>query len=170
MKEIEVKILEIDVDKVVSKLVDIGAVKEGESDISASHYDFEDNTLHKSGISLRLRKWGDKIEFTSKKKLNSEHDKIREELQVEVNDFDEMDKILKSIGFGEKIDMNKKRISYVLGDIRFEIDTYEGIPTFLEIEAPSEEILEEMVLKLGFSMKDTKPWNGKKVWKHYGKI
>ena len=66
--------------------------------------------------------------------------------------------------------MNKKRISYVLGDIRFEIDTYEGIPTFLEIEAPSEEILEEMVLKLGFSMKDTKPWNGKKVWKHYGKI
>ena len=170
MKEIEVKILEINVDEIINKLESIGAKKEGSHQIIAHHYDFEDKRLHKDGMSLRLRKWGDRIEFTSKKKLYADHDKIREELQVEINDFDEMDKLLKSIGLGEKVDMNKNRTSYVLGDARFEIDTYEGIPPLLEIEAPNEKILQEMVEKLGFSMSDTKPWSGRKVWKHYGKL
>ena len=165
MKEIEVKILEIDVDSVIKKLESLGAVKEGEFDIEASHYDFD-----KEGVSLRLRKIGEKVEFTSKKKIDSDRYKIRDEFQVEVDDFDKMDSLLKSIGLGDKIDLHKKRISYVLVDVRFEIDTYDGIPTFLEIEAPSEEELEETVEMLGFSMSDAKPWSWKKVLKHYGKI
>ncbi len=163
MKEIEVKILEIDVDSVIEKLKSLGAEKEKEVDILAFHYDVD-------GVSLRLRKVGDKVEFTSKKDIESENAKIREELEVEVDDFEKMSEILESIGFIEKIELRKKRISYVLEDVRFEIDTYEGIPTFLEIEVPNEEKLFEMVSKLGFSVSDTKPWSWKKVLKHYGKL
>lgn len=170
MKEIEVKILEIDIGDIIKRLKSIGAKKEGESTIDASHYDFEDKRLQKNRLTLRLRKWGDKIEFTSKKKLHADNDKIREELQVEVSDFDKMNELLKGIGFKEKVDIKKKRISYVLEDIRFEIDTYEGIPPLLEIEAPSEKKLQNAVEKLGFSMKDTKPWSGARVWKYYGKV
>ena len=42
---------------------------------------------------------------------------------------------LLSLDFFVKAIHEKKRISYMLNNIRFEIDTWPGIPTYLEIEA-----------------------------------
>ena len=53
----------------------------------------------------------------------------------------------------------KHRISYELNGVKFEIDTYPNIPTFLEIEAPSEEIIQDYVQRLGFTMDDAKPFS-----------
>jgi len=63
----------------------------------------------------------------------------------------------------------KHRISYTKDNIHFEIDTYPGIPAFLEIEAQSVGELREYINKLGFSMDETLPWSIKDVLEYYGK-
>ena len=62
----------------------------------------------------------------------------------------------------------KKRVSYKLGNVRFDFDTRkENIPTYMEIEAPSIEIINEFVDKLGIDKEKVKPWTFAQVEKHY---
>ena len=78
-----------------------------------------------------------------------------EEYEVETSDFAAMAKILEIAGlekYGESI---KTRVSYILGDITFDIDTYPGIPEYAEVEAQTREKVEEGVKLLGFTMADT---------------
>ena len=92
------------------------------------------------------------------------------EHEIIIEDFEGMREILKNLGFKETGEYFKNRISYCIGKVNFELDTLPGVPTFLEIEAPTEKILERFVKKLGFSMKDAKSWTGNDVLKHYGKF
>jgi adenylate cyclase class 2 len=169
MKEIEVKILEINVPEVVKRLEALGAKKVLDTVQEIIIYDNAEGTLSK-GQLLRLRKNGEVIELTYKKRISKEGTKISDEKEVHVSDFETTRKILQGIGLKEVRKTTKHRISYHLHGVGFEIDTYPGIPTFLEIETEDEKLLEEYVKKLGFTMKDAKPWTGKDVFKHYGKL
>lgn len=169
MKEIEVKILEVDVEKVIERLKEIGAEKTLDTVQEVIIYDNAEGTLSK-GQLLRLRKNGEVTELTYKKRMGSGEWKVSDEREVHVSDFETARKILAGIGLKEIMRYTKKRITYHLDSVNFEIDTFPGIPTFLEIETESEELLEEYVQRLGFTMKDTKPWTGKDVLEHYGKL
>jgi len=174
MKEIEVKILEIDKDKVIRKLEELGAEKEFDGKIEGHHFDFEDRKLTKEKKMVRLRKQcdivqGDTVFLTFKQKISKKIAKQSIEHEVEVKDFEAMKKILSGIGLGGYSQASKHRISYALDNVHFDIDTYKGIPTFLEIEATTVEKVEEHVKKLGFTMEQTKSWTGKDVLEHYGK-
>jgi adenylate cyclase class 2 len=169
MQEIEVKILEIDKDSLIAKLKSLGAKKDSEGNMRYILFDFADRRLKRSGKLLRLRSNGKDVELTFKGNISRKKAKIAEEHEVQVDDFDTAMKILSSIGLTRTKTYFKHRISYVLGKVRFEIDTLPGIPTFLEIEAPSTALIEKFVAKLGFSMKDAKPWTGKDVMRHYKK-
>ncbi len=48
---------------------------------------------------------------------------------------------LNKLGFTWEGPTEKDRISYKLGEIRFDFDTYPQIPTFLEIEAEDKDEL-----------------------------
>ncbi|MEK6899929.1 MAG: class IV adenylate cyclase [Nanoarchaeota archaeon] len=167
MREIEIKILEIDLPSTISKLEKLGAKKTFEGEMSAIYYDYEDRSLSGKGRLLRLRKKGEKSELTFKEKITQTDAKVMDELEVIVDDFDLTQAILKKLGLKEVKSAQKYRISYSIGAVHFELDTLPGIPTFLEIEAPSLDILKSYVLKLGYSMKDAKPWSGKDVLKYY---
>jgi len=81
-----------------------------------------------------------------------------------------MKNILEKIGLKVIWKVEKHRTSFVLENARFEIDSFPGIPTFLEIEAENEKELEKYSKLLGFSLKEGKPWTIREVLKYYKKL
>ena len=60
MKEIEVKVIEINKEEMVSKLLELGAEKIFEGALVSISYDDEDENLAKKGAFIRVRKVGEK--------------------------------------------------------------------------------------------------------------
>lgn len=168
MKEIEVKILEIDVAETIRKIQEFGGVKTYEGEVITTYYDSR-NRLDRQGRVLRLRRKDDRIEVTFKEKISQTGFKSMNEFETTVGDYKTMDTILKGIGFEPCRELTKRRTSYSIGDVHFDIDTYNEFPTFLEIEAKTGDLVKEWVLKLGYTMNDARPWTTKDVFKHYGK-
>jgi len=166
MQEIEVKILEIDVPQVKDRLTELGTEKTFAGEVFAVSLD-QDNKLKAQGSFIRLRKVGDKIELCFKGPKEDSEFKIREEVQVNTDDFTATLAIFNKLGFSKIDETVKQRESYKLGEIKFEIDTYPGLPPFLEIEAPSKEEVQKYVEKLGFTMEQATNMSGKDVIRHY---
>ena len=172
MEEIEVKILEINLERIVSKLEELGAEEVFSGEIKAYHYDLPNEPITRKGDVLRLRKKGDKAEFVYKEKQESKVAKvnIEHEININPNDFETMRTILESLGLREIYALEKSRTSYRIGNTQFEIDIFPEIPPLLEIEAPDEETLKMYVKKLGYTMKDAKTWGSKELLLHYHKF
>lgn len=169
MQEIEVKILEIDKDVIIKKLQQLGTKKVFAGKLQSYFYDFADQKLHEEGKTLRLREAGSFSLLTYKQKIPHAEVKIRKEHETKLSDPAVVKTVFKELGLVVIRTSVKHRESYALGDVHFEIDTIEGIPTFLEIEATTVEQLKDAVHQLGFSMKDTKPWTEKDVVEYYKK-
>ncbi len=168
MKEIEVKILEINVEETIRKILGFGGVKTYEGEVITTYYDSRNKLDHKGKV-LRLRRKDGRTEITYKEKLSDSQFKSMDEFETTVADFKTMDTILNGIGFKPCRELTKRRTSYSIGDVHFDIDTYNEFPTFLEIEAKTGDLVKEWVLKLGYTMEDAKPWTTSDVFKHYGK-
>ena len=169
MKEIEVKILEINVGKTEKKLKEIGAEKVFSGELVDSYFDFPDKRLEKEEKILRLRNKGDRVILTYKKMINREKAKVMDEHELEVHDFQLLKTIFKELSLFPVYEFKKHRTTYELNEIHFEIDKYPGIPAFLEIEAPDLATINEMVSKLGFSPDETNSYSIKEVLEHYDK-
>jgi adenylate cyclase class 2 len=171
MKEIEVKVLEIDRKKVEETLRNLGAEKILDSNIQTIFFDFEDGRIVKAKDVLRLRKEGRKVELTYKKVHATQTAKEAEEYSVDVSSLEEMRKILENLGLFETENMLKHRISYKLDKVRFDIDRYledySFVPEFMEIEAESTDLINHYTGLLGFSQKDCLPWSTYDVVKYY---
>jgi len=168
LKEIEVKILEIDIGKTEKKLKGIGAKKVFSGELVNAYFDFPDKKLEKEGKILRLRKKAAKVILTYKKMINREKAKVMDEYELEVQDFELLKKIFKEIGLLTIYGFKKHRTTYELNKIHFEIDKYSDTPAFLEIEAPDLETINEMVSKLGFSPEEANSYSIKEVLEYYG--
>lgn len=155
MEELEVKILEIKKDSIIKKLLKMGAKKTFEGTLVSESFDYPDGRIKKSGNLVRLRKQGEKTNLTFKRKITNSKVKVRDEQEVEVDDFETMKTILLGIGLVKKDGLTKTRETYELGDVKYEIDEIKGIPTFMEIEAPTFKKLEGAVHKLGLDMEHT---------------
>lgn len=169
MREIEVKILEVNVEALEKRLFQLGAEKVFDGELDVIFYDFEDNWLEKRDQRLRLRKVGDETEFTFKQKVSRKASKIEDEYQVNVSNFEEMRSILEFMGMRQTRRYKKHRISYKIEQTRFEFDTLMlGVPTFLEIEAETEKDIFLWMEKLGLQKEKALPWSGSDVLRHYG--
>ncbi len=152
MIEKEVKILEINKEKVEEKLTQLGAVKNFESEIETYYYDFEDKRLEKEDSVLRLRLIkGKELFIDLKKRISKERLKESREIKISLKDTEEIKEakeLIESLGLKIKLHMKKKRTSYKIRNALVEIDEIEGIPTFLEIEG-EEKRIEELTRELG---------------------
>lgn len=170
MNEIEAKLIEINQKTIENKLLEIGAEKVFEGELLMIYY--ESPNLNKNQV-LRLRKEAEKTVLTYKNKISYKGTKNMEETEVFVSDFETMREILLKVGFKEKGIIRKYRISYVLKGVKFEIDKYQDdldhIPTFLEIEAKTEEEVYKNAELLGFEKKDLKPWSVPELKQYYSK-
>lgn len=171
MKEIEVKILDIDRKKVEETLTSLGAKKILDSDIQTIFFDFLDDKIIKAKDVLRLRKEEGKVELTYKKVHATQTAKEAEEYSVDVSSLEEMRKILENLGLRETENMLKHRISYKLGNVRFDIDrymeNYSFVPEFMEIEAENTDLIDKYAEVLGFKPKDCLPWSTYDIVKYY---
>jgi len=171
MKEIEVKILEINRERIEGTLTSLGAKRIFDGDIQTFFFDFKDGAIIKSRDVLRLRKEQNIIELTYKKVHITQTAKVAEEYSVEVSNFETMKKILENLGLLITENMQKHRISYTLDRARFDIDSYYGdygyIPEFLEIEAQNTDSIHKYAELLGFKAKDCLPWSTNELIHYY---
>ena len=172
MKEVEVKILEINRPKIEKTLIDLNAQKVFDGELLTLFFDFKDRTIRGRQNVLRLRKDPKKIELTFKHIHFEQSAKVAEEYTVEVSNLDLMVKILQQLGLSVTQKMKKHRVSYRIGDIRFDIDCYGGdfgfIPEFLEIEGEVDQIHKYADL-LKFQEKDCLAWSTDDLLRYYSK-
>lgn len=170
MQETELKFLDINKSEIIAKLEKLKAKKVFEGDIEPSYYDFPDKNLERQNKLLRLRKKGDKVELTLKERIPHSTIIISNETEILVSNFETTKKLLKSLGLKETVVLPKKyRISYRLNNANFEIDKYDNIPTFLEIEANNEKDLMQAIKLLNLDVKKGKDWGNRKLLEFYNK-
>ncbi|KKQ27322.1 MAG: Adenylyl cyclase CyaB [Candidatus Magasanikbacteria bacterium GW2011_GWC2_37_14] len=170
MKEIELKVLEINEKEIIKKILALGAKRIMKKTLFDERiFDFKNRSIKKAHNLCRLRKEGNNTFLNFKfKGINYQtFFKVSEETQVEVSDFALMEKILNGLGLFCVTKRKKTRISYRLHKVRFEIDKYPEIPTYLELEGPEKDIL-SILKKLKIDIKNTTNLNAGQVFKHYG--
>ena len=171
MKELEVKILEVNRKKIEDTLISLGAKKVFDGDIQTMFFDFKDASIRKAENVLRLRKEQDKTELTYKKVHITETAKLAEEYSVDVSNLETMKKILESLGLSVTESMQKRRVSFAIDHTRFDIDHYTGnyayIPDFMEIESENIDLIHTYAALLGFQAKDCLPWSTDELIRHY---
>ena len=164
MKELETRIVDIDVDDIRNKLTSLGAEKVKSEDQVNEIYDFEDGRLLAAKGYARIRTTIDRIQgketifMTTKKMLSQDTFKVMEENEVIVDDKDIARRIFTSLGLKLQESISKYRESYKIMDSLVEIDindkSFCPFP-YLEIETSSVEKLEEIVKLLGYTLEDT---------------
>jgi adenylate cyclase, class 2 len=171
MKEIEVKILNIDKKKIAETISRLGAEKVFDDEIKTTFFDFTDARLQKAKNVLRIRQAGQKSLLTFKSILSKESVKKAEEYEVGVSDLQTMKKILESLGLSEKGSIQKHRTSYRIDKVQFDIDAHENelsfVPPYLEIEAENIDLIYKYAALLGYSVKDCLPWSTDDVINYY---
>ena len=164
MKELETRIIKIDVAAIRNTLVENGALKVKAENQINDIYDFEDGRLLAEKGYARIRTVSEilnnkeVIYITAKKMLSQGKFKEMEEYEFEVDDKKTAEGMYEVLGLKLHQSIKKYRESYQLEDGLVEIDindtTFCPFP-YIEIETDSEEKLERIVRLLGYTMEDT---------------
>lgn len=149
MHEIEIKFLEIDVEKLQKRLKQLGA--------SLVYDDLFEEWLfarpewkEKRG-RVRLRKQANTTLIAYKETLQ-ETSLGNTEIEFEVNDQQSALEFLNKLNFQEQRYQQKRRIHYVLKDVAIDIDFWPLLPPMVEIESASLEKSKHVAKQLGFDL------------------
>lgn len=176
MLEKEIKILEIDKNNVMKSLEKLWAIKTFDWFIHDVYYDFPDWKNLKLEDNKRLfrvrKKWEEHL-YTIKRKRNKKVDwwekwvKIADEWENIITDVDSFTKVLEKYWMKKIREKMKHRVSYKYENIEFDIDDYDGIPSLLEIEAPTTEQIKEYIKFLWLSKHTQKKFWSRKLYDYY---
>ena len=119
------------------------------------------------GKWIRLRTNGIKSTLTIKNLVSSEIDGTQE-LEIEVDNFERCNLILKELGYEPKGYQENRRRQYLLNGVEIDIDSWPMIPDYLEIEGPSEEAVFNTLEVLGFSKEDSTTRDVEGIFLDYG--
>ena len=143
--EYEVRVLEINVEKIKNKLNELNAILVEDVIQKRYVYDFKPVEPNKW---IRLRTNGTKTTLTIKNVESSNIDGTKE-IEIVVNDFETTNKLLNELGYHPRGIQENKRIRYDLNGVEIDIDTWPGIPTYLEIEGSNEKEVYDTLELLG---------------------
>ena len=135
--EYEIRVLEVDVEKLTQKLEALGAEKVGDWMQKRYVYDF---TPKRENQWIRLRTNGKKTTLTYKNVEKNTVDGTKE-LEIVVEDFEKTNEMLEILGYKNKGYQENKRVRYILGGVEIDFDTWPRIPTYMEIEGKNEEVV-----------------------------
>jgi adenylate cyclase class 2 len=90
------------------------------------------------------------------------------EIEVHVGDFATANALLGTLGFTPKSYQENKRTSFTLDGARLEIDSWPGIPPYLEIEADTKGDVIRVAELLGHTEADLTGENTTKVYARHG--
>jgi len=159
MHEIETKVLEVNEEKITKKLAELGAEKTQGGMLKVDWFSFPETPKDKQPWYLRVRSYSNgKVEVTWKgpyKIVGNSHQ--NKEINLMVGDHEKMKELFESIGLIDYAHQEKKRTSWRLGDVQFDLDIYPNMIPFLEIEAGSEEEINKIISELDLESHET--WN-----------
>lgn len=147
-REIEVRFLEIDKEGLKQRLKHLDATDLGEDIVEEIIFYDKDNNWQKSSKFIRLRKRKENVVLTYKHHKSEAADGA-EEIEIEINDMGQAMAILEKIGLVAYRHQEKKRHSFKLNNATVDIDTWPRVPSYVEIEASSENQLKETAKLLG---------------------
>ena len=164
--EIEVRILNINKDDLISKLEDNNAEFIGDWLQVRYVYDFNPVQPNKwirlrtNGITntLTIKEVKDKTEYGTK------------ELEIEVSSVEDTDKILEELGYTKRSIQENKRIRYILNGVEIDIDTWPKLNTYVEFESCSLDKIKEVIDLLGFSYNDAVTQDAQDIYMSLGYI
>ena len=149
--ELEAKFLDIDKETLRNKLKEVGAkLIYPERLMKRNVFDYADERLEKEGAWVRVRDEGDSKITLSYKQLVDRTLQGTKEITLDVSNFDTMSNFLLAIGLKKDSYQETKREKWELDGSEITIDTWPWIPTFVEIESPTEEKLINISRDLGF--------------------
>lgn len=148
--EIEAKFTDVDADAVRGLLRGMGATCEHpEVLMRRKNYDYPDQRLDAINGWIRVRDEGNKVTL-SYKQLHDRTLHGTKEVTVVVDGFETTCTFLESIGLVSDAYQETKREKWLYNRVEITIDTWPWIPSFIEIEGPSEDSVREVAAKLGF--------------------
>ena len=148
--EIEVRLLDIDKEDLISKLEQNNAKFIGDWLQVRYVYDFKPVDPHRW---IRLRTNGITNTLTIKEvKDKTEHG--TKELEIEVSSLETAHQILEKLGYKRRSIQENKRIRYILNDVEIDIDTWPGLNTYVEFEGELEGQIKEVFKLLDLDYKD----------------
>ena len=162
--EYEVRVLEIDVSSIKKKLDEVGATFEWDRVQRRYVYDFIPKVDSKW---IRLRTNGVKTTLTIKDLVTSKIDGTRE-LEIEVDDFDNTNKILEELGYVHRNYQENRRIQYILDNVEIDIDFWPMIPPYVEFEGKSTEDIIALCKKLDIDFDSLVTLDVTSIYEHYG--
>lgn len=141
LPEIENKLRKLDAEFIAEQL---------QTDI---HFDDLDATLTHSDCCLRLRRQiigGNTRCFLTYKGAKQESNfKKRQEIEVEINDAESIEKLLSALGYEPKLSVEKKRRLWRLKECEVALDRLKLLGDFVEIEGPDDEKITAVQKSLG---------------------
>ena len=146
--EYEAKFLNIDVDAVRDQLRTSGAQLVFDRTMF-TRLIFENDAVQGEQW-LRLRDEGGKTTLTLKQVSDATTINGTTEVEIEVDDLDKTAELLKATGLRQVRYQQNYREEWQLGDIKYDLDTWPALPTFIEVEGPSEDAVRKAVADLGF--------------------
>lgn len=152
--EIEVRFLEINQKSLIKRLKELGAKDYGEDFLEEIiFYDKDFKWRDSENKFVRLRKNNEGI------LLSYKYHKLEtltgvEEIEFSVSDMNKAEEFLGQIGLVAYRHQQKKRRSFKFGKVMVDIDTWPKIPTYVEIEGPSEKFLKQAAKQLNLDWKN----------------
>lgn len=99
---------------------------------------------------MRVRDEGDKIIMTYKEITGSAINDVNE-IEINVSDFDKASELINQTSFKESSYQENYREVWKNDEVEIVIDTWPYLPTYIEIEAKSEELVKKYSLNLGLN-------------------
>ncbi len=152
--EYEIRILEIDHDKMVDKLEKLGAKKTMDALQERYIYDVIPKEEHKW---IRLRTNGQDSTLTIKDLKSKSIDGMKE-IEIGVSDFYKTNELLENLGYKSKGFQQNKRVQYILDDVEIDLDKWPFIPEYMEIEGKDEDSVRKMLKTLNINSEQVTKW------------
>ena len=159
--EYEIRVLEIDKDKLIKRLNELNAKFIGEFNQKRYVYNIIPKT---DGRWLRLRTNGKKTTLTYKSVEKNSIDGTKE-LEIEVEDFEKTNNLLELVGVKNKGYQENNRIQYILDGVEIDIDSWPLIPTYVEIEGENEESVLNILKKIAIDDKKVTTLDVQSIYK-----
>lgn len=143
MYEVELKV-EAEHDAVRDRLEALDAEYLGTVTQSDTYYDAPHRNFAETDEAFRVRREtrdGDsRVEITYKGPKVDSESKAREEIETGVESGDDVDAIVRSLGFEAAATVTKERDRYVLDGYTVTLDSVEGLGEYVEVEIESEDV------------------------------
>jgi predicted adenylyl cyclase CyaB len=178
MLEKEVKILEIDKNEVIKKLISLWATQTFEWFVHDTYYDFVGKIGWKMETNKRIfrvrQKWENHLYTIKRKRIEANEwwekwVKIADEWEKPITNIESFKNVLEKYGMKKIREKKKYRTSLSLWNLEFDVDEYDSIPTLLEIEAKDKKEIQEAIKLLWLENHKQKTFGSRWLYEYYGK-